>query len=192
MWIYFRRRIVDAVLVIGAVGTLSFVMLHVAPGDPVAAALTDARVSASVRAHWRSVYGFDRPVLEQYGRYVASLARLDPGYSFSQHRPVSAALREALPRSILLMGLALAASVLSGVALGVWQAAHMGSWRQRTIAGALSVVAAIPDVWLALMLLTIFGAQLAWFPLNGLCDPRACSDAIGWPAFVDRDRKSVV
>ncbi|MEQ1690155.1 MAG: ABC transporter permease [Gemmatimonas sp.] len=180
-----RRRLVDAMVVVWLVGTLSFTLLHVAPGDPVGAALTDPRVSPAVRAHWRAVYALDRPLLEQYGHYVRALVRGDLGFSFSQVRPVADALRETLPNSLLLMGLALLASVSVGAGLGTIQAVHRGSRVDRTIAIATSSASAIPEVWLSLMLLAVLGAQLAWFPLNGQCDPLTCGTLEGWRAAAD-------
>jgi peptide/nickel transport system permease protein len=180
-----RRRLFDAVLVVWLVGTVAFVLLHLAPGDPIGASLTDARVSPAVRAHWRSVYALDQPLLTQYRLLLASLARGDLGYSFSQHRPVVEALRETLPDSLLLMGLALTASVLFGTTLGVWQAIRAGTMGERVIGALTSGLSAVPDVWLALMMLTIFGAQLALFPLNGRCDPVTCGTLGEWASLRD-------
>ena len=185
MWTLVRRRFVDAVIVVWLVGTLAFVLLHLAPGDPIGAALTDARVSPAIRAHWRSVYSLDQPLVTQYRHLLSSLARGDLGYSFSQHRPVVDVLRDTFPNSLLLMGLALIASVALGVTLGVWQALRAGTMTDRTIGAVTSGLSAVPDVWLALMMLTLFGAQLALFPLNGSCDPVTCGTLGAWDALRD-------
>ncbi len=185
MWILARRRLFDAAIVVWLVGTLSFALLHLAPSDPIAAAMTDPRVAPSVRAHWRAAYALDQPLIEQYARYVAALARGDLGYSFSQFRPVADALGEALPYSFLLMGTSLVTSVIIGAAIGAWQAVRAGKPMDRTLSVVTSGLGAIPEVWLALMLLTVLGAEFAIFPLSGRCDPVLCGTSNGWRALID-------
>ena len=127
MWSLALRRLFDAALVVVLVGTLAFVLLHIAPGDPISALLSDARVAPSVREHMRAVYALDQPIFTQYARYVGALATGDLGYSFSQSRPVVEALRDVLPYSLLLMGVAFVASLVLGAVLGIWQAARATS-----------------------------------------------------------------
>src|SRR5919204_34307 len=80
------RRAIQAVAIVWLVASLTFFLLHLAPGDPVSAALGNSRVPQAVREHWRTVLGLDRPLSEQYWRYLVSVARGDPGYSFSHQR----------------------------------------------------------------------------------------------------------
>ena len=185
MWRLVRRRLFDAAIVVWLVGTLSFVLLHLAPGDPVSAVLTDARVAPAVRAQWRTDNALDQPIATQYVRYVAALGQGHFGFSFSQYRPVADALRETLPYSLLLMGAALAGSILLGTAVGVLQATRAGSPADRRIAVAIGAVSAIPEAWLALLVLGLFAAELALFPLSGRCNPARCGSAHGWRAVVD-------
>ena len=104
------RRAIQAVVIVWLVASLTFFLLHLAPGDPVSAALGNSRVPHEVREHWRTVLGLDRPVSEQYWRYLVSVARGDLGYSFSHQLPVSAVLADAIPRTVVLIGAAIAAS----------------------------------------------------------------------------------
>lgn len=180
MWTLVRHRLLDAVLVVWLVGTVTFVLLQLAPGDPVSAVASDPRVSPAVQAELRRREAFDQPWPVQYLRYAHAVARLDLGYSYSQRRPVVGVLRETLPHTLLLMGLALAASVVCGVALGTWQAARADS-RADHVAGVITGgLAAIPDVWLATMLLTLFAVHWPLFPLSGRCDPLGCGAAGTW------------
>lgn len=169
-----RRRVLDAIVVVWLVGSISFALLHLAPGDPVSAALADPRVSPAAREHWRAVTALDQPVPVQYARYVGAIVRGDWGYSFSQYRPVGDALREVLPYTLLLMSAALLLSATLGGALGAWQAVHSGSRRDRIAATLTSALASVPEVWMALMMLALFGVQLALFPVSGRCDPLTC------------------
>ncbi len=185
MWTLLRRRFFDALIVVWLVATLSFVLLHLAPGDPVSAVLTDARIAPAVRAQWRTHNALDQPIATQYIKYVSRLARGDLGYSFSQYRPVANALGETLPYSLLLMSAALVASVLAGILLGVIQTMRAGSFSDRGIAALVSVISAIPEVWMSLILLALLGAQLLWFPLSGRCNPALCGTVTGWRAAID-------
>src|SRR6476620_1030653 len=107
MWGTVVRRLGQGLLVVFAATTAAFLLLHLAPGDPIAATLDNPRVSEAVRAHWRAVYGLDRPVGEQYVRWLLAAAHGDLGWSFSAGRPVTSVLADALPNTLLLVGTAL-------------------------------------------------------------------------------------
>lgn len=185
MWPLVRRRLLDAVLVIWLVGTLTFVLLHAAPGDPVSALATDPRFDATVQAELRRRDGLDQPWPVQYLRQMRALGTLDFGYSFSQRRPVRDVLRDALPHSLLLMGVALIVSILVGVAVGTWQASHMDSRADHLMGAVSGGLAAVPDVWLATMLLAVFAVHWPMFPLAGRCDPVTCGTGGTWAQLRD-------
>src|SRR5205085_280338 len=88
----------------------------------------NARLAPDIREQWRHQFGYDRPLIEQYVRYVGSVAQGKLGFSHSQHMLVVDALAAAVPRTLLLMGLALALSYAIGMWLGVFEATH---WRTR-------------------------------------------------------------
>lgn len=164
-------RLAQAVLVIATVMTLIFVLIHSAPGDPFAAALDNPNVTEAVRAHWRATYGLDRPLGEQYVRYVASVARGDLGWSFSMHRPVLDVLADALPNTLMLAGCALVLGFSGGIALAVAQARHAGSRADRVLGSVSMFFYAIPDFWLALMMMLTFAYWLPILPAAGAVDP---------------------
>lgn len=153
------------------VTTLSFVLLHLAPGDPVSASLEGSRVTESVRAQWRAQFGLDRPISEQYVRWLSNAARGELGYSISLHRPVRDVFREALPRTVLLSGLAMLFSFALGITVGVLQAEKPGSARDRWLGRVLLLLYSVPDFWLALIVLIVFAYRLHMFPVGGLIDP---------------------
>lgn len=164
-------RLAQAVLVIATVATLVFVLIHSAPGDPFAAALDNPNVTEAVRAHWRTAYGLDRPLGEQYVRYIANVARGDLGWSFSMHRPVLDVLGDALPNTLILAGCALLLGFSGGIALAVAQARRAGSRTDRALGAVSMLFYAIPDFWLALMLMLIFAYWLPVLPAAGAVDP---------------------
>lgn len=185
MWTLIRRRLLDAVMVIWLVGTLTFVLLQAAPGDPVSALGADPRLDATVQAALRRRDALDQPWPVQYVRHVQGLMQLDLGYSFSQRRPVRDVLRDALPQSLLLMGVALIVSIVGGVAVGTWQASHADSRADHVLGAVTGGLAAVPDVWLATMLLTAFAVHWPLFPLTGRCDPLTCGTGGMWSQLLD-------
>jgi len=183
---YVVGRLAQAGVTVAFVATVTFALIHLAPGDPFTAALNDPAISADIRAHWRAVYGLDRPLYEQYGRYLASVARGDLGWSVSLHEPVSHALGRALPNTLLLMGTALLLSFAAGVALGVVQAARPGSWADRVLGGTSLFFYALPEFWLALMMMLVFAYRLALFPVGGMADALMYEYYTPWQKVLDR------
>lgn len=172
-------------MVIWLVGTLTFVLLHMAPGDPVSALANDPRFDPAVQDALRQRDALDQPWPVQYVRYVRGLISLDFGYSFSQRRPVGDVLRDALPHSLLLMGLALFVSIVVGVAVGTWQASHVDSRADHLLGAVTGGLAAVPEVWLATVLLALFAVEWPLFPLTGRCDPLSCGTGSFWSQLAD-------
>ena len=88
-------RLLQALVVVLLVTTVSFVLVHLAPGDPFS--IDDPRVPEATRERLRTQYGLDRPIGEQYVRWLSSAARGELGWSFSRRAPVATVMREALP-----------------------------------------------------------------------------------------------
>ena len=153
------------------VTTLTFLLVHLAPGDPIAAALDRPGVTDAVRQQWRESFGLDKPLGEQYVRWLANAARGELGWSFSYRRPVRDVLADTLPRTILLAGLALALSFLVGIVVGVLQAERPGGARDRWLGRVLLLLYSVPDFWLALVALLLFAYWLPILPAGGIVDP---------------------
>jgi peptide/nickel transport system permease protein len=153
------------------VTTLTFVLVHLAPGDPIATALDRPGVTEAVRQQWRQSFGLDKPLGEQYVRWVANAARGELGWSFSYRRPVRDVLVDTLPRTMLLAGLSLALSFLLGIFVGVMQAERPGGARDRWLGRVLLLLYSVPDFWLALVALLAFAYWLPIFPAGGIVDP---------------------
>jgi peptide/nickel transport system permease protein len=168
---YLTGRLLQAASVVFLVTTLTFLLVHLAPGDPLSTALERPGVSEAVRAQWRTQFGLDRPIGEQYLRWLSNVPRGAFGYSFSHRRPVRAVLADALPRTLLLGGLALVFSFALGVAVGVLQAERLGRARDRWLGRALLLLYSVPDFWLALIALLLFAYKLPILPAGGIVDP---------------------
>jgi peptide/nickel transport system permease protein len=153
------------------VTTLTFVLVHLAPGDPIAAALDRPGVTEAVRQQWRQSFGLDKPLGEQYVRWIANAAHGELGWSFSYRRPVRDVLMDTLPRTMLLAGLSLVLSFLLGILVGVMQAERPGGARDRWLGRVLLLLYSVPDFWLALVTLLAFAYWLPIFPAGGIVDP---------------------
>ncbi len=163
------RRIVvtaaRAVVVLWASATLVFFITRLVPGDPAEAALGGPGSQASEEAleAVRRQYGFDQPLIVQYGIAMLSLLRLDLGVSYSQRQPVAQILADTVPGTVTLAVLALLLAWV--LALGL----TLGQARSSRIAGAIGdaveiVASAIPHFWLATILIAVFSTGLGWFP----------------------------
>lgn len=153
------------------VATIVFFLIHSAPGDPFSAAVDNPSISESVRASWRSSYGLDRPLAEQYARYVANVFRGDLGFSFSLQRPVADVLRDALPNTILLMAAGLAGAFVLGIGVALAQVRRRGRAADRVLGGVSLTLFSVPDFWLALLVLAAFAYWIPLFPIGGAVDP---------------------
>lgn len=167
------ERLLHAVIVVLVVATITFLLIHLAPGDPFAASLENPRITAEMRAMWRAQWGYDRPLGEQYVRYLASVARGDLGFSHAHQRWVRDVLADALPKTLLLMTLALAASFFVGMAVGIAQARRPGSGTDHALGAVSLFFYSMPDFWLASLVLILFALRLGVLPAGGWEDPLA-------------------
>lgn len=166
---WLAARAAQAFVVVLLVATVSFVLIHLAPGDPFA--IDDPRMTEATRETLRAQFALDRPLPEQYVKWIAGAARGNLGWSFSRRVPVSTALATALPNTLLLMGTGLALAFAAGISFGAWQAARRGTRTERVLDMGALVLYAVPDFWLALMALVVFAYKIPLFPAGGAIDP---------------------
>ncbi|MBI4542224.1 MAG: ABC transporter permease [Gemmatimonadetes bacterium] len=170
---FLARRLALAALTVLAVVTITFALVHLAPGEPMLGNAERMRADSATIARQRARFGLDRPIATQFAFYLANLARGELGESFVRHRPVALVLGEALPNTLLLGAVALAASFLLGVAIGSVQAARRGTWVDGVLSIGSLACYSTPSFWLGLVLLLVFGQQLGWLPVAGMTDPAA-------------------
>lgn len=165
---YLLRRLAQVAVVVALVATIAFVLIHLAPGDPFGDTLENPNVTDEMRAQLRQSYGLDRPLPEQFAKYVASVFRGDFGWSFSRQRPVIDVLRDALPNTLLLMSIALVASFALGIAVAVAQARRPGLPTDRILSGISLFFFSVPEFWLATMVVALIAYRLPGFPIGGM------------------------
>lgn len=186
---YTARRLARLVPALLLVVSVSFALVHLAPGSPVNT-LAGEQSTPEYQAFIENKLGLDRPLPEQYLRYLSLLVRGDLGRSISQGRPVLDVIAERVPATLALVVPALLLSAALGLVLGVAAARRAGSATDRLLmVGALSGQC-LPVFVTGLLLILVFGLWLGWFPVQGMRDPRATAG--GWSSAVDLARHLVL
>jgi peptide/nickel transport system permease protein len=162
-------RVFAAVGTVWLAVTLAFIALQVVPGDAVLESLSTSGVSPQIIEERRQALGLDRPVVEQYGRYLLGIVRGDLGASLQDGRPVAEVIAQQAPYT---MALALAASAVTvgfGVPLGLLAAGrHPSAWLSRLVLGLLI---SVPVLWTGTLLLSASGATYGTDGPGGLWLP---------------------
>jgi peptide/nickel transport system permease protein len=180
-----RRMVRGAAVVLGVV-TLTFVLLHLAPGDPVQRLLGPAADPAQLEAGRRAL-GLDQPLHLQYLAWLGQAARGRFGASIAQGRPAAAVLAEAWPATALLVGLSLLLSYLAGIVLGAWQANTRRRAVDAWVSAGTVTLNAMPGYWLGLALIMVFTYRLRWLPAFG-AEGLDADFLGGWDRAADRLR----
>jgi peptide/nickel transport system permease protein len=164
---FIARRTAQALFTIAAAVVLTFTLLTLAPGDPLAAMLDGREVAPEVLARLRAVYALDGSGFERFARWLAGLVQGDFGWSIAKQQPVSDVLRAAIPHSFVLCGASMLVSLALGSALGAWQGAAANHRAERLSSLLTVLLFAIPEFVLALLLLLVFSWHLGWLPASG-------------------------
>ena len=177
---YLLRRLLLMIPTFFGVTLLTFAVLQLVPGDPLTAASEMAQGTGPSREQveaYRHAMGLDQPLPVRYVKWLGSIVTFDFGLSTYDHRPVSDKVREALPNTLLLAGLALLFSYLLAVPLGVISAVRRGRFLDRALSLGLFLLYSMPSFWVAVVLLLLLGGgrYLDVFPMQGLHSPGAAS-----------------
>lgn len=167
------RRAAEVLFTIAAAAVITFVLLTVAPGDPLATMLDGREIGPDALARLRRVYALDGSPGERFLQWSTAFVRGDFGWSISNQRPVRDVLGDALPHSLLLCGLAVLFSLALGSALGAWQGAAVQRRSARLTSLLTVALFAVPEFLLALLLLVVFAWKLRWLPASGAADDLA-------------------
>src|SRR5258708_3354872 len=149
------QRLLAGLAVVLGVVTLTFLLLHRAPGDPIDIILGPTASAEQVAAQ-RRILGLDRPLPAQFVGWLGRFARGDWGNSITKGRAVRAILGDAWPATVRLVGLSLVLSYLIGLAIGVVQAARSRSRTDTLLSVSSVTLFAVPGYWLGLMLVLVF------------------------------------
>lgn len=168
MTTYALRRLAQTVPLLFGITLVVFAVIQAAPGGPEAALLESGRVVDPEQMQaYRERLGVDRPVAEQYVRWVSAAARGNLGVSFSTGRPVAEMIAERLPATVQLMGAAFLLAAVLALGVGTLSAVRQYSWWDHLGTGLSFAGIAMPVFWLALLLQLVFGVWLGWLPVAG-------------------------
>jgi ABC-type dipeptide/oligopeptide/nickel transport system permease component len=160
------RRLLGTVPTLFGVVVVAFLLLNVAPGDPVAAMVGERADTATI-ARLRAELHLDDPLPAQFGRYLWDAVRGDFGHSYITQRPIARDLGERFPKTVELALAAMAFAALGGISLGVLSAIRPGGAVDR-LAMLLSYLGvSFPVYWVGLLLILLFAVMLRWLPPAG-------------------------
>jgi peptide/nickel transport system permease protein len=170
MFVQIAKRLIMMLPLLLGITLISFVVIHLAPGEPTdLQTQLNPEVSSELRERLRAQYDLDKPLLVQYGKWLARLVQLDFGESFVQdRRPVAEKIAERLPVTIMINLLSIGLILLIAVPLGVLSAVRRNSLFDRFTTVFVFIGFATPSFWLALLLMDFFGVRLGLFPIAGL------------------------
>lgn len=167
---YLAARLALVPVMLWLIASLVFLLLRVAPGDPIDA-LLGSRAPEAARAALRQQLGLDQPLLTQYGSFLAHLLRGDLGTSLSSQEPVATIIGRSLPASVELGLVALLLAALLGLAVGFSGIARPEG--KVDLAGRLFGIStyALPPFWAAMVMQLVFAVALGWLPVGGRFPP---------------------
>jgi peptide/nickel transport system permease protein len=166
------QRLISVFNVILGVLLLTFLLIHLVPGDPVAVMLGESASSADVDT-LRAALGLDQPLFQQFGIYLYKLAHADLGVSIHTQTPIIELLRSRYPATLQLAALALLIGMLVGIPLGIYSALKAGRWQDILVTIISVRLSAMPAFWLGPLLMLVFAVWLGWLPVSGMESPTA-------------------
>jgi oligopeptide transport system permease protein len=164
MFKFIARRILQAVLVIFIIITVTFFMVRFAPGDPFSA---ERKMPEHIKERLMAHYGLDQPVLVQYGNYLQQLLQGDLGPSFTETRSVNEILAATFPVSLELGGWALLIALGIGLPIGIVAAVFRNTLADYVPMSLAMIGICLPTFVLGPILALVFGVWLGWFNVSG-------------------------
>jgi peptide/nickel transport system permease protein len=167
------RRLTHAVPLLFLISVLVFLLIHAAPGGPLAIYLANPNVRPEDIERLRRALGLDRSLWQQYWSWLGAFVSGDWGYSFSDGRPVVTRVVERMPATFELMSVSLACAMALTVPVGVWSAVRRGRAFDRVTTIVSMIGISLPGFWFGLLLQMIFSIGLGWLPSSGRATPGA-------------------
>jgi len=162
-------RLSQLFIMIFVLSFLTFLLMKITPGDPIRSILKvdDVSVTTEKEEQLKKEYGFDEPILKQYGEWIINVVQFDLGESLISKKPVSELILERLPATLALAMGGLTVLFLISIPLGVVSALYENRWPDYISRWFALVGASIPSFWLGLLLMYFFSLKLQWLPMMG-------------------------
>ncbi len=161
------KRLLGIIPVVFGVLILTFLLVHLIPGDPVEVMLGESATSAD-RTQLRADLGLNQPLPAQFFSYIAKLSVGDFGHSIHTKTPISTLLAERIPNTAKLACLALIFAVAIGLPLGVIAALNANNWLDKITTTFSLTLSAMPNFWLGPLMMMVFALWLGWLPVSGM------------------------
>src|SRR5918996_4506744 len=163
---FLARRLALTLPVLLGVATLVFSLIHLIPGDPAQAMLGETAPQADVEELRRRL-GLDRPLVEQYGVFLAGLFRGDSGMSLRTGWPVTSQILERMPATVELAAAAMFVAICVSIPLGIAAAVRRGTAVDHAAMTLALTGVSVPNFWLGPLLAIVFAVELGWLPVSG-------------------------
>ena len=163
---FILRRLLLAIPTLVGVLIVVFLLLYVAPGDPVQE-MVGERADPETIARLRRELRLDDPLYVQFGHYAGGVLRGDLGTSYITGRPIVGDIAERFPKTLLLAASAMVLAAITGITIGVASARRPGGWIDRLSLGAAYLGISFPVYWVGLLLILLFAVTLRWLPPSG-------------------------
>ncbi|MEG0289315.1 MAG: ABC transporter permease [Carnobacterium sp.] len=164
---YILKRLMIAVPVLFMVSIFSFVIINLAPGNPVDLYVAPDATAEQIEAT-KTALGLDQPLPVQYIKWITNLLQGNLGFSYSTRQPVTAILFSRVSPTLQLMGISLVVGYLVAIPLGIYSAVKKNTWVDYLITSNSFLGVSVPNFFLGLGLIYIFSLQLAWLPTGGM------------------------
>lgn len=160
---YVIRRVFQTIVVTLIVMAITFTLLHLLPGGEVHAILGVRATRAEIAEYTREL-GFNQPLYVQFGKWIWALLHGNMGFDQFSNAPVSTLIWQALPKTVVLVALSSAVSLVIGVVLGVFQAIRRYTMTDHLVTGITFIGYGAPDFFIAILFVNWFAVDLHWFP----------------------------
>jgi peptide/nickel transport system permease protein len=161
------KQLIGFCIVIFGVLLLTFLLIHLVPGDPVEVMLGESASSAD-REVLRTELGLNQPIISQFGHYLNKLAHADLGLSIHTQTPIIELIKTRYPATLKLAFVSLLIGLSIGVPMGIYAALKAGKWQDLIVTLVSVRLSAMPAFWLGPMLMLIFAVWLGWLPVSGM------------------------
>jgi peptide/nickel transport system permease protein len=183
-------KVLASLVTLAFVVVFNFFLFRVIEGDPVANLFRGRNLTDVQRERLTRQFGLDKSTGGQFVAYVKQTARLNLGRTYGDNQPVLSEIAAKAGPTIALVGVSSVLSAVFGTLAGI-----AAAWRRRTatdysLTTLTMATYSMPDFWIGMLLLTVFGVALGWFPVGGITDP--ASEATGVAKLADQTRHMVL
>jgi peptide/nickel transport system permease protein len=188
MFKHFLKRILTAIPTLLAISIVIFIILALAPGNPMAEFATNPSITPEIRENIRRSLGLDQPIYIRYFKWLFAFLQGDLGYSFTSRSPVLGLILQRLPTTLLVVGVSYILSVIIAFPLGVISAVKRYSWLDNLVTTFAFLGFSLPTFFTGLLFIIIFSLQLNWFPFIY----NSTLKVTDWASFIEQIRQSIM